>query len=98
MRTDAEKEKLISKLEDAVKKGNLTVIAVDRFLRDHLSYRKQMLDSQLLMLFREGEHGSKLISVIAELSAIDQMEIEIKHTLTAAQGATRQLSKVEQGE
>ncbi len=87
-----------AKLQNQVKYGTAASHALDVTLRGFIEQTRKQQLSTLYDHFRAGDHGSKMITVIAELSVLDKLENHFEHSIKKGASAHKQLETLDEQE
>lgn len=70
------------KLNAQVTRGNMAQIASREYLESFYAESREALLATAIDYFRSGKHGSELLAVIGELSALDKMRHDLRMRIT----------------
>lgn len=87
--------KEIDKLQSAISKGNLADIALKNTMAEYIARARVEKLGILVAYYKEGKLGNELISIVAGLAALTDLENDLKGQVIARDRAHKRIEEIE---
>jgi hypothetical protein len=85
----------LDKLNAQIKRGNMAEIALQSSVSSYCARAKEQYLATLISLFKEGKTGMEMISIVAQLAAIGEIERELLSQVAMRDKAARRIGEIE---